>query len=288
MKSMTGYGYAIENDKTYRLEVELKSYNSKYLEIVHNLSYIFSSLENEIDNKIKAVCSRGHVEVKVVLKELEVPVEVSVNKEAVKAYQKAFSEMSSELAGLSPTFSDYIAQEGVLETVKSNRLELYKETLFRLLDSALNDFVTSRSRDGEGTYKDLVRLGNEFKAALDVIDSKAGELETYIKSTLTEKIKALEADLKLDENRFLQEVALLLVKYSINEEQKRLRTHLKEYDRLITLDEPVGKRLDFLCQEMNREINTTASKSQMVEINLQVVTMKDCLENIREQVRNIE
>ncbi len=288
MKSMTGYGYAILNDPTFRLEVELKSYNSKYLEIIHNLSYIFSSLENEIDNKIKEVCARGHIEVKVVLKELEVPVEVSVNKEAVAAYQRAFEEISTTLSGLAPTFSDYIAQEGVLETVKSDRLELYKEKLFTLLDSALADFVASRERDGEGTHKDLVSLGNEFSSALDVIDSKADELETYIKATLNEKIRALEADLRLDENRFLQEVALLLVKYSINEEQKRLRTHLKEYDRLLTLNEPVGKRLDFLCQEMNREINTIASKSQMVEINLQVVTMKDCLENIREQVRNIE
>ena len=86
----------------------------------------------------------------------------------------------------------------------------------------------------------------------------------------------------------MQEVAALLVKYSINEEQNRLRTHVKQYFSLLESDEPVGKKLDFLCQEMNREVNTTASKSQNVEITLHTVQMKDDLENIREQIRNIE
>ena len=91
-----------------------------------------------------------------------------------------------------------------------------------------------------------------------------------------------------DDPRFLSEVAALLVKYSINEECSRLKVHLSEYDKLLESNESVGKKLDFLCQEMNREINTTASKSQMVEINLEVVKMKDALEDIREQARNIE
>ncbi len=93
---------------------------------------------------------------------------------------------------------------------------------------------------------------------------------------------------KLDENQFRQEVGSILVKYSINEEQIRLRTHLKEYFRLLNSDESVGKRLDFLMQEMNRETNTTASKSQIADINIEAVKMKDAIENIREQIRNIE
>jgi uncharacterized protein (TIGR00255 family) len=95
-------------------------------------------------------------------------------------------------------------------------------------------------------------------------------------------------DQNYDENRILSEVAVMLVKYSVSEEIKRLAIHLKEYFSLLEEREPVGKRLDFLCQEMNREINTIGSKSQMVELNIQVVKMKDGLENIREQVRNIE
>jgi uncharacterized protein (TIGR00255 family) len=96
------------------------------------------------------------------------------------------------------------------------------------------------------------------------------------------------ADQNYDENRILSEIAVMLVKYSVNEEIKRLAVHLKEFFNLLEQDEPVGKRLDFLCQEMHREINTIGSKSQMVEMNLQVVRMKDGLENIREQIRNIE
>ena len=157
-----------------------------------------------------------------------------------------------------------------------------------MLDKALASLLSAKQRDGEGTFKDLTELGNKFKTSLAIVNAKSAELEVYIKQTLKERIQTLESELNLDQNRFVQEVGLLLVKYSINEEQKRLETHLKEYDRLLSQEEPVGKKLDFLCQEMNREINTIASKSQMVEINLQVVNMKDCLENIREQVRNIE
>jgi TIGR00255 family protein len=289
MKSMTGYGYAVENDKAYRLEVEIKSYNSKFLEIVHNLYYAFSSLEAEIDERIKRVSVRGHVEVAVRLKEFETPVEVVINSEAVKAYKNAFAVLETE-AGIKsePTVSDYIAQDGIIETVKSDRLELYRDKVFALLEEALIDLEKAKVREGRSTHEDLERLGSDFKASLAVVNSKAAELESYVRNTLTERIKALEAELKLDPARYVQEVALLLVKYSINEEQKRLKAHLAEYDRLLSLDEPVGKRLDFLCQEMNREINTIASKSQMVEINLQVVVMKDSLENIREQIRNIE
>lgn len=289
MKSMTGYGYAIENDKAYRLEVELKSYNSKFLEIVHNMYYVFGSLESEIDTKIKAVCSRGHLECNVRLTEYETPIEVSVNREAAKAYALAFKELQEELnIKAEPKFSDFLNRDGILETVKSDKAELYKAKLFELLDKALASLLSAKQRDGEGTFKDLTELGNKFKTSLAIVNAKSAELEVYIKQTLKERIQTLESELNLDQNRFVQEVGLLLVKYSINEEQKRLETHLKEYDRLLSQEEPVGKKLDFLCQEMNREINTIASKSQMVEINLQVVNMKDCLENIREQVRNIE
>ena len=134
----------------------------------------------------------------------------------------------------------------------------------------------------------MEKLCAKFKASLEIILSKKDEMEEYFKKILLEKYEELLGEKGKDDSRFLSEVAALLVKYSINEECSRLKVHLSEYDKLLESDESVGKKLDFLCQEMNREINTTASKSQMVEINLEVVKMKDALEDIREQARNIE
>ena len=113
------------------------------------------------------------------------------------------------------------------------------------------------------------------------------ELEEHYRKLLTEKYEALTGE-KGNSPDFMQELGALLVRYSINEEISRLNVHIAEYRRLLTLSEPVGKRLDFLCQEMQRECNTIASKSQLVEINLAVVSMKDNIEDIREQLRNIE
>ncbi len=131
-------------------------------------------------------------------------------------------------------------------------------------------------------------MGAVIQEGLDVVSGHADDLEQLVKTNLRSRFEEMLGDQNYDENRILSEVAVMLVKYSVSEEIKRLSIHLKEYFLLLENSEPVGKRLDFLCQEMNREINTIGSKSQMVELNIQVVKMKDGLENIREQVRNIE
>ena len=113
-------------------------------------------------------------------------------------------------------------------------------------------------------------------------------LEKMIRDNLTERLNEMLGDKNYDENRILTEVAVMLNRYTINEEVVRLGAHIAEFNKLLKSSEPVGKRLDFLCQEMNREINTIGSKSQIVEVNFEVVNMKDALENIREQIRNIE
>lgn len=287
MKSMTGYGHAVLSNSDYLLEVEIKSYNGKYLEIVHNMHYFFTCLEAEIDEKIKNVCSRGHVELGVRLKEFSSPIEVVINKEAVKAYKQAFSQLEDEI-GIKPAFSDYSRAEGLIDTVKTGNIDDYKTAFFTLLDEALDGLRLAKEREGEGTRSDLKRLINDFNSSLSKIKDDVSTLEAYLRKTLEEKIRIARDDFKIDDDRLYQEIALLLVKFSISEELNRLDIHIREYERLLSLEEPVGKRLDFLCQEMNRETNTIASKSQIARINMEVVRMKDTLENIREQVRNIE
>ena len=287
MRSMTGYGYGIYKDENYVLEVEMKSYNSRYLEIQHNISYTLSQYENYIDSQIKNVAKRGHIDLSVRLKVLEASVSVNVDRAALKEYMDAFSVIEEE-TGKSPLFSDYLGSDGVLTLVKSDDAEVYK----RGLDSALSDALVmldkAKEREGKGTYEDLLRLGNDFKSSVDYINGKSAEIEEYFKNLFTERYNELVADKEIDESRLVEEVTLMMVKYSINEEISRLNVHIAEYRRLLTLSEPVGKRLDFLCQEMQRECNTIASKSQLVEINLAVVSMKDNIEDIREQLRNIE
>ena len=133
-----------------------------------------------------------------------------------------------------------------------------------------------------------MRLVDILEKGVDQVDSHTLSLEQKLKGNLLDRFDELLGDKGYDEGRFLQEVATLLSKYSVNEEIVRLRTHIASFKDLLESDEPVGKKLDFLSQEMNREINTIGSKSIIVQINQQVVEMKDSLENIREQVRNIE
>lgn len=289
MKSMTGYGYMSQSNENFSLEVEIKSYNNRYLDIQHNISNILNPFEAMIDEKISKVASRGKVEVSCRLKVLETNVKVNVDREAVKMYADAFSEIE-KITGypVSLSASDLLSIEGLVTSTSERNSEKYREALEQCLDGALKMFEESKRREGEGTRKDLEKLGLAFQECNDRIAEKISSIEDYFKNLLLTKYNELMDSSKVDEDRLLQEVGTLLVKYSINEEQNRLRTHLKEYFRLLDLDESVGKRIDFLCQEMNREVNTTASKSQLAEINLETVKMKDHLENIREQIRNIE
>ena len=289
MKSMTGYGFAESRGEQFQLAVEVKSYNNRYLDINHNIPYMLAPFEIEIDKKIAEVAKRGHIEVNIRIKNLISDVALNVDRLAVQKYTEAFSQIAAfSQKALKPQLSDYLASEGVLTSVKESDSEQYRASLFSTLQAALSQFKESKEREGLSTKQDLVRLGTIVQQGLDVVHSHADELEQMIKDTLRSRFKELLEDKEYDENRILSEVAVMIIKYSVHEEIKRLGVHLKEYFSLLERDEPVGKRLDFLCQEMNREVNTIGSKSQMVELNIQVVKMKDGLENIREQIRNIE
>jgi uncharacterized protein (TIGR00255 family) len=289
MNSMTGYGSAETMNEKFQLSVEVKSYNNRYLDINHNIPFFLSPFEMEIDKAVSAVASRGHVEVNVRVKSLVSDMEIVVDPLAVERYRDAFSRISV-LSGkaLKPTLADFVGAEGVMTSIRQSDSDQYRGPLFSTLDAALRQFSESRKREGESTKADLAAMGKIVADGLSVVSAHAGELEDLVKENLRKRFEEMLGDAKYDEGRILQEVAVMLVKYSVNEEIKRLGIHLKEYFKLLEQDEPVGKRLDFLCQEMNREINTIGSKSQIVEMNLQVVRMKDGLENIREQIRNIE
>ena len=288
MKSMTGYGHSIYKSSDYILEVEIKSYNNRYLDISHTINPLLSSYETYVDEEIKKTVSRGHLDVSLKLKTLSMPSELVLDENLLTQYKNSIERISSLTGAALPDAGFYTTLEGVISNTRTVDQDYYKEGVESAVREALAMLLENKKREGEGTKKDLEKLGAKFKASLGIILSKKDEMEEYFKKILLEKYEELLGEKGKDDPRFLSEVAALLVKYSINEECSRLKVHLSEYDKLLESDESVGKKLDFLCQEMNREINTTASKSQMVEINLEVVKMKDALEDIREQARNIE
>lgn len=289
MKSMTGYGHASHVEDEYQLEVEIKSYNNRYLDIYVNLNPVLSPFEAYVTGRVKEVASRGKVEVAVRLKVFESRSTVHVDSALLDQYLASFRDIEERKGvALGIDAASLLSIEGLFTTSTLRDSEEYRAGLEEALSAALADFAASRAREGEETRRDLERLGRSFAQANDSIARLVDSYEDWFRNILLEKYRELDIGARFDETKLMQEVAALLVKYSINEEQNRLRTHVKQYFSLLESDEPVGKKLDFLCQEMNREVNTTASKSQNVEITLHTVQMKDDLENIREQIRNIE
>lgn len=286
---MTGYGYRSVSRDDYQIEIEIKGYNNRYLEIASYINSSLSSYEGYITSQVKKVARRGKIELSVKLKVFESETQVHLDEALFRQYLAAFrraEEISS--LHLNVDASSLLEIEDLFSTSCQKNAEVYKDALDEALEGALHDFSLSRSREGEETKKDLYRLGRSFEEANERIGRSVLEYEDYFRKLLIEKYEELDLSSRYDETKLLQEIGALLVKYSINEEQNRLKTHIKEYFKLLESCEPVGKKLDFLCQEMNREVNTTASKSQNVSITLETVQMKDDLENIREQIRNIE
>ena len=286
---MTGYGYRSVSRDDYQIEIEIKGYNNRYLEIASYINSSLSSYEGYITSQVKKVARRGKIELSVKLKVFESEAEVHLDEALFRQYLAAFRR-AEEISSLhfDVDASALLRIEDLFSTSCQKNAEVYKDALDEALEGALHDFSLSRSREGEETKKDLYRLGRSFEEANDRIGRSVIEYEDYFRKLLIEKYEELDLSSRYDETKLLQEIGALLVKYSINEEQNRLKTHIKEYFKLLESSEPVGKKLDFLCQEMNREVNTTASKSQNVSITLETVQMKDDLENIREQIRNIE
>ncbi|MGD1821721.1 MAG: YicC/YloC family endoribonuclease [Pleomorphochaeta sp.] len=289
MTSMTGYGCAQTSNEEIQMQVEIKSVNNRYLDIMHNIPYYLSAYEMDIDKKIKSVAKRGRIEVSVRVRVLKNDVKVVVDEEIINQYVLAFKKINevSQVHSI-PQLSDFLSAEGALTNVKDTDTEKFEGPLFSLLEEALIQFKETKKREGESTRLDLKNSKDKIVESLEIVKSRASEIEENVKTTLTNKINEVLEEQSYDENRVLQEVALMLVKLSVNEEINRLGVHLEAFDNLLNLDESVGKRIDFLCQEINREINTIGSKSQIAELNLEVVRMKDNLENIREQARNIE
>jgi len=288
MKSMTGYGYGEAGSSRFHLSLEIKSYNNRYLDISVNVPPSLSPLEPRIRDFLGSRVARGKVEVFLKLKDLEEDLSVIVDPGVVGGYLTALKKLS-ELSGMQEEIrlSHLLRLEGILKADRNRDLEEYWRVLEPLLDEVFRDFEASRIREGEATGKDILRLLGQVEENRAAVEKLVPGMEEYFSRTIRGRMESLLAE-AVDPDRIAAEVAMLLVRYSVNEELVRLASHIGAFRETAAEGGGVGKKLDFICQEMNREINTIGSKSVLAEASRHVVAVKDALENIREQVRNIE
>lgn len=288
MTSMTGYAYEEKSTSTAVVSVEIKSVNSRFLDLTINLPPYLNQLESYFRNKIAEKVVRGKVDVYIRVKELESDTEISADIGVALAYKKAIKEVA-EATGYDTSIplSLIISQPGVLNTNKSYDVEKFKALINPVFDSVLEKFTLDREREGENMKKDLMSKLSKLEECANFFTQYQPKMEGLFKEQITSKFKELLGEYA-DENRIMTETAAMLVKYTINEEIVRLNSHIAAMKSEMQNNPVPGKKLDFICQEMNREINTIGSKNQFAEVGAMVITAKDSLENIREQAKNVE
>ena len=290
MTSMTGYAYEEKNYESAVVSVEIKSVNSRFLDLTVNLPPYLNPLESYFRGKITEKVFRGKVDVYIRVKELESNPDITVDEGAVKAYSEAVKKVikASGFETDSKSALDFIlSQPGVIVSNHSYDMEKYKALIEPVFDSVLEKFNADREREGENMKRDLQEKLEKLLKCAHFFTEWQPKMEEMFKEQIAAKFRELLED-KADENRIMTETAAMLVKYTINEEIVRLKSHIEAMRAELANNPTPGKKLDFICQEMNREINTIGSKNQFAEVGAMVITAKDSLENIREQSKNVE
>ena len=290
MTSMTGYAYEEKNYENAVVSVEIKSVNSRFLDLTVNLPPYLNPLESYFRNKITEKVARGKVDVYIRVKELESNPDITVDEGAVKAYSEAVKKVikASGFGTDSEAALNFImSQPGVIVSNRSYDMDKYKALIEPIFDSVLEKYNADRAREGENMKRDLQEKLEKLSKCAQFFTDWQPKMEEMFKEQITTKFRELLED-KADENRIMTETAAMLVKYTINEEIVRLNSHIAAMQDELAKNPAPGKKLDFICQEMNREINTIGSKNQFAEVGAMVITAKDSLENIREQSKNVE
>jgi len=288
MISMTGFAYCEKSGQDFSVSIEVKGVNSRYLELNVNLPPWLGMYESKIREIISSSCNRGKADVNIRVREHNVPVNININKSAAKAYYSALVDIAKEL-GIKekPSLSSLMEMEGILEIEKTRDSEHYWKEIEPIFNEAMQIFCKEREREGKHTEADILSHLSAIETALKTVASFAPAIEQTLKDNIKNRFNEMLGN-QVDENKVLAETASLLLKYTISEEISRLDSHLSEFRKETERYTRPGKKLDFLCQEINREINTIGSKSAIIEVTNEVVKMKETLENIREQLRNIE
>jgi uncharacterized protein (TIGR00255 family) len=292
MRSMTGYGRGDAAKDGFKFTVELNSINRKQSDISINLPKELVELEPRIRDEINAHLSRGRINVVVAFHRSNAKAEEQVELDVAlaKAYQRAILKLQKDMKLSGPLTLDTILRApGVLKLAEAT---MDAESVWSNIEAALRKAITGlvkmREKEGKFLANDLLQRLGILEAGLELVRKTAPEIVTRYREQLRARIKEAGLDIPLDDERLVKEVVFFADRCDISEEITRLSSHLKQFRDCLKSNEPVGRTLDFLAQEMGREINTIGSKANAAEISQQVVKMKAELEKIREQIQNIE
>ena len=291
IKSMTGYGRAVETVNGREFTVELRSVNNRYLDCSVRLPRILSFAEDAVKQAVKASISRGKVDVFITVRsEAGDEVQVTLNKSVLQSYLAAMHQMVDEFGvkdDISVSAVSRLPEVFVIEKPQVDEEQLMAD-LMGVVAKALEGYDAMRKAEGEALDRDLRSRGETILILVSQVEDGNGKTVSDYRIRLENKIREVLANTAIDESRILTEAAIFADKVAVDEETVRLRSHLKQMNSMLTTGGAVGRKLDFLLQEMNREANTIGSKCTDVNLARVVVDIKAELEKIREQTQNIE
>lgn len=288
---MTGFGRAKYSENGLNITVEFKSVNHRYFEFTSRLpkGYMF------LDEKLKSFCqqkiSRGKLEAAVIIEDnSEGAAAVEVNTAYADAYLEAINDMSRRYHIKNDVKMSALVMNPELFTVKRQTLpeETVTAAVLKTAEEAMESFISMRESEGGRLKCDVKARTDYILKKVSFVEERSPETVKAYREKLEQKIKEFIGDAQVDEQRLLTETAIFADKVAVAEETVRLKSHIKQFCSLLEGDEPIGRKLDFIVQEMNREANTIGSKAQDIEIAHTVVDIKSEIEKIREQIQNIE
>ncbi len=291
IRSMTGYGRQQLVVEQHDITVEIKSVNHRYYEFSARVPRAYGFLEEKLKTFVKGSISRGKIEVNVLINNLNgKEVNINIDKLMALGYVNALREANKEL-GLEDdlTLSKIIKFSDIFNVQKiADDEEKIWNDVQSVAKQALDKFIEMRQNEGVSLKNDLLEKIANIEIILGKVEEAAPATAVRYREKLFAKLQEILEDKNIDEQRVITEAAIFAEKIAIDEETVRLRSHIKQFRELLENDEPLGRKLDFLVQEINREINTMGSKAQDIEITKCVVDMKSEVEKIREQIQNIE
>ncbi len=291
LKSMTGYGRGETEQDGLQAVVEIRSVNHRFCEAVVRIARPFMRLEERIKERVLSQVSRGHLDIFVMLTDNnEKKRNVKLDKELVVAYHKCLRELAEMMQiDFQPDIISFAQYPGVIVAEEAeDDLERVWVVVESALTEALQELVAMRTREGEQMARDFAMRRAQIANVVKEIRARSPQLEEELRSRLRKRLQALAGDLEIDEVRLTTEVVLFAERGSITEELVRLQSHLEQLGEMLDSSDPVGRKIDFLIQELNREINTIGSKAADLTITPLVIEAKSELEKMREQVQNIE
>jgi uncharacterized protein (TIGR00255 family) len=290
MKSMTGFGHAEGGVDHFEVSVDIKTVNSRYFDFKPKLPRELSSLESDLRRLIQATLKRGRIDFYIELKPTDGG-QLEINGSMVDSYLQAAEQLGARGVGGSLSVYNLINLPGVLvSTVHRITSGHAVEQLLEIVDKAVRSVDETRCSEGDSLKADLLERLNIISEAIPVIESSMGNIQEIFEQRFTQKMKDLALELEVDQQRLAQELVYYIEKSDVTEEVTRLKSHVRRFRDFLDrgAEEMIGKNLDFLCQEMNREANTILSKSPLPEVTDAAVLIKGEIERIREQVQNVE